>query len=67
MASMEMREAVISEEHDDGHPKEAANRRHSPIMPAASAARADETLRIKWLSLILIAPTERQMESGIRG
>lgn len=34
-----MREAVIVEEHDDGYPKEAADRRHSPIMPTASAAR----------------------------
>jgi pimeloyl-ACP methyl ester carboxylesterase len=29
MASMEVREAVIVEEHDDGYPKEAADRRHA--------------------------------------
>jgi hypothetical protein len=40
MASMEVREAVIVEEHDDGYPKEAADRRHSPIMAAATAVRA---------------------------
>ena len=28
MASMEMREAVIVEEHDDGDPEEATDRRH---------------------------------------
>ena len=37
MASMEVLEAVIVEEHDDGYPKEAADRRHSLIMPTASA------------------------------
>src|SRR5215218_5003486 len=39
MASMEVREAVIVEEHDDGYPEEAADRRHPSIMPTASAAR----------------------------
>jgi len=45
MASMEVGEAVIVEEHDDGYPKEAADRRHASIMPAASAANADQTFR----------------------
>lgn len=40
VASMEVREAVIVEEHDDGDPKEAADRRHAAIMPAAPAVRA---------------------------
>lgn len=40
VAGMEVREAVIIEEHDDGDSKEAADRRHAPIMPTASAARA---------------------------
>jgi len=40
MASMEVREAVIVEEHDDGDSKEAADRRHASIMPVASAVRA---------------------------
>jgi hypothetical protein len=40
MASMEVREAVIVEEHDDGYPKEAADRRHASIMPTAPAVRA---------------------------
>ena len=40
MASMEVREAVIVEEHDDGDPKEAADRRHVAIMPPAPAAGA---------------------------
>jgi hypothetical protein len=40
MASMEVGEAVIVEEHDDGDPKEAADRRHVPIMPGAAAVQA---------------------------
>jgi hypothetical protein len=40
MTSMEMREAVIIEEHDDGDPEEAADRGHVPIMPPTSAVRA---------------------------
>ena len=40
MASMEVREAVIVEEHDDGDSKETADRRHASIMPTAPAARA---------------------------
>jgi hypothetical protein len=32
MASMEVGEAVIVEEHDDGDPKEAADRWHGSIM-----------------------------------
>jgi hypothetical protein len=40
MASMEVREAVIVEEHDDGDSKEAADRRHASIMHTASAVRA---------------------------
>lgn len=40
MASMEVGEAVIVEEHDDGDPKEAADRRHVPIMPGAAAVLA---------------------------
>lgn len=43
MASMEMREAVIVEEHDDGDSEEAADRRHIAIMPSASAVGADQT------------------------
>jgi hypothetical protein len=37
---MEVREAVIVEEPDDGYPEEAADRRHASIMPMASAVRA---------------------------
>jgi hypothetical protein len=39
MASMEVREAVIVEEHDDGDPKEAADRRHASIMPMPAEAQ----------------------------
>jgi hypothetical protein len=31
MASMEVREAVIVEEHDDGYPEEAADRRDTEV------------------------------------
>lgn len=41
-----MREAVIVEEHDDGDPEEAADRRHAAIMPVAPAGSgADQTFR----------------------
>ncbi len=40
VASMEVREAVIVEEHDDGDPKEAADCRHASIMPTPPAVRA---------------------------
>jgi len=36
---MEVREAVIVEEHDDGNPEEAADRRHASIMPTAPAVQ----------------------------
>jgi hypothetical protein len=38
MTSMEVRKTMVVEEHDDGDPKETADRRHSFIMPMASAA-----------------------------
>jgi hypothetical protein len=40
VAGVEMREAVIVEEHRDRDPKEAADRRHSFIMPLAAVVRS---------------------------
>jgi hypothetical protein len=46
MASMEMRKAVVVEEHDDGDPKEAADRRHAfNHVRSIGGLKADETFR----------------------
>jgi hypothetical protein len=52
MARMEMREAVIVEEHRNRDPEEAADRRHVAIMPPAPAVRAQTkhfVLALTWI------------------
>lgn len=67
VAGMEMREAVIVEEHDDGDPKEAADRRHGAIMPPAPAAGAKTKhfAYIPGMALILRGLQRRRMDEAI--
>ena len=67
MASMEVREAVIVEEHDDGYPKEAADRRHFLIMPTASAVRVQTKPFASMALGHLGHATERQWDPGYEG
>lgn len=49
MASMEVGEAVIIEEHDDGNPEEAADRGHAPNHAyGIGGSSADQTFRSGW-------------------
>jgi hypothetical protein len=72
---MEVGEAVIVEEHDDGDPKEAADRRHVAIMPSAPAAGTQTKHSAPALRLTTVssmgsdsekAPSVKVMEEAMR-